>query len=140
MSKYERVREPAPDSLNQEYIDERRRAGWKLVGIEWERPVEGAIPNRIEVPYGWRVSTDCRHLEEDSEEQEALLAMMEMIVDDTPLSAVVAELNRREIRMRDGSAWSPAAVFHLLPRLVETGPRIFNSDAWVRRHRVAQVS
>jgi hypothetical protein len=142
MSKYERVREPAPEALTTDYIDLRVQAGWKLVAIEWERPVDPAAPvtpERIEVPFGWKVAGDCRHLEEDSGEQQALFTMMGMIVADTPLSTVAAELNRRGFRMRNGLEWSPAAVFDLLPRLVEIGPRLFNSEAWTSR-RVLQTS
>ena len=137
MSKHERVREPAPEVITPDYVEERRRAGWKLVALEWERPSDRPAPEQIEVPYGWRIASDCRHLEEDSAEQETLVAMMDMIVADTPLSKVASELNRSGHRMRNGSLWSAPAVFNLLPRLVETGPRLFGSEAWTRRHRVA---
>ena len=137
MSRIERVREPAPESLTPEYVEERRRAGWKLVALEWERPSELPAPEWVEVPYGWRIASDCRHLEENADERDTLVAMMEMIVADTPLTRVAAELNRRGHRMRNGSLWSGPAVFNMLPRLVETGPRMFNSEAWTRRDRVA---
>jgi hypothetical protein len=137
MDKYERVREPAPDPVTEEYLKGRQEAGWKLVAVEWARPLEPEAPSRIEVPYGWKVADDQRHLEEDAAEQQALLVMMDMIVADMPLSAVAAELNKLGMRMRNGAAWTPPAVFDLLPRLVESGPRLFATEAWATRQRTA---
>jgi hypothetical protein len=137
MDKYERVREPAPEGVTAEYLKGRQEAGWKLVAVEWERPVEPGEPSRIEVPYGWKVADDQRHLEEDTSEQQAMLVMMDMIVADMPLSAVAAELTKRGMRMRNGAPWTPPAVFDLLPRLVETGPRLFATEAWATRPRAA---
>jgi hypothetical protein len=59
--------------------------------------------------------------------------MMEQIVQDEPLSKVAQELNSRGHRTRQGTKWSPVAVFNLLPRLIEAGPRIFSSEEWVAR-------
>ena len=143
MSKYEHVREPAPEALTADYIDARRQAGWNLVALEWERPSDPARPvalERIEVPYGWKVAGDCRHLEEDPGEQQALFAMMGRIVADTPLSTVAGELNQRGFRMRNGFEWSPAAVFELLPRLVEIGPSLFNSEKSAATRRAGFLS
>lgn len=137
MQRHERVREVAPDALTPEFIQERNQAGWKLVALEWERPVQPGAPAIFDVPYGYKISADCRHLEDHPQEQEALLAMMDLIVADAPLSAVAAELNRRGFKTRSGQEWSPPAVFDLLPRLVETGPRMFLSDAWKTRQRAA---
>jgi hypothetical protein len=46
---------------------------------------------------------------------------------------VAEELNRRGFRTRAGGDWSPVAVFNLLPRLIEVGPRIFSSEEWIVR-------
>ncbi len=135
MEKYERVREPAPEALTAEYLRDRKQAGWRLVAVEWERPMDAETPNRVEVPYGWKVADDQRHLEENEEEQRALLAMMDMIVGDMPLTAVTAELNRQGFHLRNGHPWTASAVFDLLPRLVESGPRMFLSEAWATRPR-----
>lgn len=137
MDNVERVREPAPETLTPEFLEERRKAGWRLVAVEWERVVQPGTPARVELPFGWKVAEDGRHLEEDAEEQKALLTMMDMIVADLPISAAANELNKRGFRMRNGMPWTPAAVFDLLPRLIESGPRIFSSPAWIGRSRAA---
>ncbi len=137
MAKSERVRETAPEAVTPEFLKDREQAGWRLVALEWERPVAPGEPARVEVPYGWSIASDGKHLEENGQEQQALTAMMDLIVGDMPLSAVAAELNARGLRMRTGAEWTAPAVFDLLPRLVESGPRIFASEAWAARRRGA---
>ncbi len=93
---------------------------------------------REEVPYGMRVAADCKFLEEDPAESEVLVSMMDLIVADNPLSQVAAELNRKGYRTRHGAPWTASAVFNMIPRLVEVGPRVFSSEEWVAlRHRIA---
>ena len=41
MAKTERIREAFDRPLDLSYLRERERAGWRLVGLEWEREVEG---------------------------------------------------------------------------------------------------
>ncbi len=136
MARRERVREPAPAELTPEHVEERKREGWKLVALEWERQVETEAPALVEVPYGWKVAADAKHLEESPEEQAALALMMEMIVQENTLAQIAAELNRRGMTTRAGYAWSQTAVFDMLPRLVESGPRILTSPEWPERRRV----
>lgn len=88
----------------------------------------------IPVPYGLRVAGDCIHLEEHPEEKVTLLLIMDLIVDDRPLSEIAIRLNSRGLRTREGHEWTPVAIFNLLPRTVDAGPRMFTSDAWVE-HR-----
>lgn len=136
MPKFERIREELAVPLLPEHIQERERAGWRLVAVEWEREGSGSEPAaalREEVPYGLRVSTDCLHLEEHPAERRVLEAVMELIVQDRPFSQIADELNERGLRMRNGSSWSRVAVFNLLPRLIEAGPRIFSSSEWAAR-------
>ncbi len=117
---------------NPEYFAEKTRAGWTLVGLEWEREGREPLPARLhEVPFGFRIAPDCTHLEENDEETRALTVMMEVIVGDRPLSEVAGELNRRGFRTRRNAPWTPVDVFNLLPRLVESGPAIFTSARWV---------
>ena len=108
MDNVERVREPAPDALTPDFLEERRKAGWRLVAVEWERSVEPGAPARVELPFGWKVSEDGRHLEEDTQEQKALLSMMDMIVADLPISAAAEELNRQGFRMRKACPGPPS--------------------------------
>jgi hypothetical protein len=63
-----------------------------------------------------------------------------MIVADLPISAAAEEMNRQGFRMRDGLPWTAVAVFDLLPRLIESGPRMFTSPAWIARSRTATLS
>jgi len=42
-------------------------------------------------------------------------------------------------RTRAGKPWSRVAVFNMMPRLIEVGPRIFSSEEWEqRRLRIAR--
>jgi hypothetical protein len=40
MAKLERIRESVEGSLDPEYLKQREKAGWRLVGVEWEREAE----------------------------------------------------------------------------------------------------
>lgn len=115
-------------------IAAREREGWKLVALEWERDAESdAAPPQVDVPFGLRVAGDCRHLEEDPDEMEALTLGMELLVSECPFTRISDELNRRGHRTREGTAWTPVLVFNLLPRLIEVGPRIFPTEEWAQR-------
>jgi hypothetical protein len=140
----ERMREelslmPAPEHF-------RRRAedGWRLVAIEWERERPGEsgerTPVRHPLPYGLRISADCRHLEDDPVEREALTLMLALIVDDRKLSQVAEGLNRQGFRQRSGSEWTQRAVFDLLPRLIEFAPQVMSVHEWAAaRQRLLRV-
>ncbi len=147
MPKMKRIRETASHSLDLDYLGQRAAAGWRLVAVEWEREEEGEIgpdePAGLaeDIPFGLRVAADCTRLEENPIGKQALVLMMDLIVDDNPLSKVAEELNYRGFRTRQGTAWSPAAVFNMLPRLIEVGPRIFSSQEWSeRRKRLFRMS
>ena len=144
MPKVERIREVLPGPLNEAYLDQRAREGWKPVAVVWERTVEnGAAPpaNITEpVPYGLKISEDCLQLEQDVQEKEALIAMLEMIIQDKPLTEIAEALNQRGFLTRHNLKWTPGAVFDMLPRLIEVGPRVFTSEEWVvRRGRLMNV-
>lgn len=134
MARLERVRELVAGPLNLEYLDEKARAGWKLAAIEWTREAEGEPGVRVEdLPYGSRVAADCLHLEENPAEMEVLRLIMEKIVEDLPLGRIARELNLGGRRTRDGAEWTQQAVFDLLPRLVDAGPRILEAADWPAR-------
>jgi hypothetical protein len=138
MPKRERMREILSGPLTSEYIRQKAEQGWTLLGVslEWEREVESGPPQgepsglREEVPYGLQVSPDCLHLEENAAEKEVLIKMMDLIVEDHPLSRVAEDLNRQGFRARPGTPWTASAVFNMIPRLVEVGPRIFSTGEW----------
>lgn len=139
MAKFERVREPMSSPPTPEYIREKAEEGWRLAAVEWERPstaeAEDAGEIKQEIPYGLRVSPDCRHLEESPEEKEAMVLMLEMIVEDRPLSQVAEGLNSQGLRTRTGRPWTQTAVFYMLPRLIEIAPTIFSSAEWRKRRQ-----
>jgi hypothetical protein len=142
MANQERLRETISGKLDQDYIREREAGGWRIASVEWVRETSEAPPSTIreEVPYGMRVGPDCLHLEEDSTEKQAILLMLEMIVQEIRLPQVATELNRRGFRTRAGQDWDAVGVFNLLPRLIEMGPKIFSSQEWVqRRPKVVSV-
>jgi hypothetical protein len=139
MAKLERIRESLEGNLDPEYMKQRQQAGWRMVGIEWEREkaVEAeAQHTAIEsTPFGTRVSGDCEHLEENPTEMQFLLSMMELIIQDISLTKVAEELNKKGFRTRKGTEWGPVAVFNMLPRLIELTPRIFATQEWVERRK-----
>ena len=139
MSKLQRVREVPSVPLTEDYVSRKANEGWKLTAVEWEREVEEPAgqpgPLEEEVPYGLRVAADCSHLEENASEKQALILMMDLIVQDAPLSLVAEELNRKGFRTRAGANWTPGSVFDMLPRLIQVGPRIFSSTEWSARTR-----
>jgi Recombinase len=144
MARVERMREVLPGPLTAAHIDQKSAEGWKPVAVVWERQVEDGqtTPAEIaeDVPYGLKISENCAELEQDIQEKEALLVMLEMIIQDKPLSEIADALNQRGFRTRHNTKWTPGTVFDMLPRLIEVGPRVFTSEEWVvRRGRLMNV-
>jgi hypothetical protein len=139
MPKQEHLRELVNRDLDPEHVRARLEAGWSMVAVEWQREAKDLGENgngiREEVPYGLQVGNDCVHLVDNPREREALVLMMDLIVQDHPLSHVARELNLRGYRTREGGPWSQISVFNLMPRLVEAGPRIFSSEEWEARRK-----
>jgi hypothetical protein len=71
----------------------------------------------------------------DSKENQALMLMMELLVQDFSFSSIVSDLNEKGFRMRDGRRWSPVAVFNMIPRLIDVGPRLFSTNEWEARRQ-----
>ncbi len=144
MPRIERIREVVTGSVDLEYMKTKVEAGWKLVALEWRRELPGDDKQHDviveEIPYGLRVASDCSRLEEDADEKNVLMQMMELIVQDYSVSLVATELNKKGLRTRSGSYWTPVSVFNMLPRLIEVGPRIFSSEEWEsRRDRLLKM-
>jgi hypothetical protein len=140
MAQKERIRETLSSLPTLEHLVERVEAGWKLVAIEWEREAAGgpgALHEQVveEIPYGLRVSDDCTGLVESETERQIIITALDMIVEDRPLSQVADELNRRGHQTRKGKDWTPSALFTLLPRMIQVGPRVFSSEEWSRRRQ-----
>jgi hypothetical protein len=135
MAYFERIRDVISGPLGPEVMQQRTAAGWQLVSIEWRRelpdseaPTEGAFGE--DIPYGLRISDDCQRLEVDPTENKILLLMMDLLAQDFSYSSIVSDLNEKGYRMRDGGRWTRVAVFNMMPRLIEVGPRLFSTEAW----------
>lgn len=128
----------AAAGLSLERIAERAREGWTLSLVEWVREadaVDEPAPERVEIPYGLRISDDCRYLEEDPAEKRAILFMLEQIVQDTRISEIARRLNEKGFRTRRGMDWTAPDVFQLLPRLIEDGSKTLATDRWAQIRR-----
>jgi hypothetical protein len=145
MAYFERVRDVISGPFSPEIMRQRMAAGWQLMSIEWRRelpdqesPTEGAIGE--EIPYGLRISEDCTRLEVHPRENQILMLMMDLLGEDFSYASIVSDLNEKGFRMRNGGAWNRVAVFNMMPRLIEVGPRLFSSEEWRRREkRLSQV-
>lgn len=140
MAYFERIRDMISGPFSPEIIRRRTAAGWQMVSIEWRRelpdaeaPSEGIFDE--EIPYGLRISDDCVRLEAHPTEHQVLMEMMEMLAQDFSYSSIVSSLNEKGFRMRDGRPWNRIAVFKMIPRLIEVGPRFFNSEEWDQRRQ-----
>jgi hypothetical protein len=132
--KQERMRDFMSAAPSADYFKEKLAEGWRLVAVEWERGAD--LPPAVEdVPFGLQVTNDCQRLEENPEEVRVLMLMLETIVRDGPLSEAARTINERGYRTRAGETWTPQALFYLLPRLIEMGPRLCTSEEWVERRK-----
>jgi hypothetical protein len=138
MAHFERIRDVISGPFSPEVIRQRTAAGWQMVSIEWRRelpdsegPSEGAFGE--DIPYGLRISEDCQRLVVDERENQALMLMMDLLGQDFSYSHIVSDLNEKGFRTREGKPWDRIAVFNMMPRLIEVGPRLFHSDVWKRR-------
>ena len=145
MPKKERIRESVAGLPTLEHLLERKEKGWSLVALEWERdaadlPLTANQSVVEEIPYGLKVADNCSGLVENQFEKQVIITALDMIVEDCPLSRIAEELNTRGLRTRDDKPWTPSALFVLLPRMIQVGPRVFTSDEWnSRRQRLPRV-
>jgi hypothetical protein len=138
------MREVLSNPLTAADLDRKASQGWKPVAVIWQREVGEDEPPLADitepVPYGLKIAEDCLALEQDVQEREALLVMLEMIIQDKSLSETADELNRRGLRTRLNSKWTPGSVFDMLPRLIQVGPRVLSTEEWVvRRGKLMNV-
>jgi Recombinase len=139
MPNKERIREALTEVPTLAYFQQRIQMGWKPVVVEWERSIDPESgeprPFAEEIPYGLRVSDDCKGLVDDPYEREIITAAIDMVVDDRPLSRIAAELNERGFQTRAGHPWTPSDLFSLLPRMIQVGPRLFSTEQWTSRRQ-----
>ncbi len=139
MKKIDRMREMVSILPTSAYLSKMHDAGWSLVALEWEREVEASgqpeereTPSASEeIPFGLRVASDCRHLEDDPLEMQTLKFLAEMIVQDASFTSMADALNVREYRTRDGRPWTAA----LTPRLIDVAPRLLSGAEWESRKK-----
>ena len=137
MAYFERIRDVISGQFDPELMRQRTTTGWQIVSIEWRRelpeselPTQGAFSE--DIPYGLRISDDCQRLEVDPTENRTLMLMMELLVQDFSYSSIVSDLHEKGFRMRDGKPWTRVALFKMMPRLIEVGPRMFSTNEWQR--------
>lgn len=144
MKRIDRIREKVTLPPTSVYLSKMHDAGWRLVALEWEREIEfsGEPPEAPEeeagteeIPFGLRIASDCRHLEDDPLETQTLKFLAEMVVQDVSFRSMADALNAREYRTRDGHPWNSASVFKLIPRLIEIAPRLLTGSEWESRRK-----
>lgn len=140
MAYFERIKDVVSSPFSPDVIRQRTAAGWQMVSIEWRRELpDGEAPSDTafseDIPYGLRISDDCKRLEPDPLEHKVLMEMMELLAQDFSYSVIVSTLNEKGLRQRDNRPWSRIAVFNMIPRLIEVGPRFFASDEWEKRRQ-----
>jgi hypothetical protein len=135
---FERIRDVVSEPFSPDVIRQRAGAGWQMVAIEWRRELpdgeartEGEFDE--DIPYGLRVADDCMRLEADPVEHQVLMLIMEGVALDSSYAEIAARLNEKGFRMRSGHPWNRVAVFGMIPRLIDVGPRFFSSTEWVER-------
>jgi hypothetical protein len=138
------IRDLVPATLTFEYFQERLKAGWTPVAVEWRRPTAGqrieAGDTTADPPYGFRVASDGQRLETSPQELNVLFVMLEEIVRDRRFTQIAEELNKRMLRTRLGTKWTPTAVFDLLPALIDMGPVLTKSEEWAQRRPQARTA
>jgi hypothetical protein len=140
MAYIERMRDSISEPFSPELVRQRTAAGWQMVAIEWRRELpdaEAPLDSDFneDIPYGLRITEDCKRLEADPIEHQVLMLMMELVTEDFSYAEIVAKLNDKGYRMRNGQLWNRIAVFRMIPRLIEVGPRFFSSEEWADRVR-----
>jgi hypothetical protein len=138
----QRSRDLVSGQLTLDYFMRKAAEGWTLAAVEWIRetedrasdaqPMEARVEGE-ETPYGVRVARDGLHLEENPLETTVLLLILEKIVKEKRITEIARDLNQEGFKTRRGMPWSPSAVFDLLPRLIEVGPKLLKTTEWPER-------
>ena len=145
MAFYDRMREVVAGPYSPEAIRQRHSAGWQMVAIEWRREIPEAEARTEpsggeDIPYGLRLSHDCARLEIDPRENAVLVQIMALLGHDFSDTSIVSDLNERGLRQRDGAPWTRVAIFQIMPRLIEVGPRLLAGDEGKLRREISAVN
>ena len=143
----QRHRDLISGEVTLDYFMRKMAEGWSVAAVEWERatpdrPVTGRLfevaVQGEDLPYGVQVASDGLHLEQNPLERTILLMILEKIVREKRITEIAIDLNAAGLKTRRGRDWTPAAVFDLLPRLVEMGPKLLESQEWRERRAAIQ--
>lgn len=135
------IRDVVTGELTLDYFAKRAAAGWKIASIEWVQESEDdktatkispVQTQSTQIPYGLKVGEGGLRLEENPLETTVLLLILEQIVKEKRIQEIARELNLQGYSTRDGRDWSASDVFNLLPRLIEAGPALLKSAAWLQ--------
>jgi hypothetical protein len=142
----QRSRDLISGQVTLEYFMQKMAEGWSLTAIEWVRETQdqpGSVePFHVAIdgedfPYGVQLASDGLHLEQNPLEKTVLLMILEKIVREKRITEIARDLNTAGLKTRQGTEWTASAVFDLLPRLVEMGPKLLNSREWRERRTEA---
>jgi hypothetical protein len=142
----QRNRDLISGQVTLDYFTRKMAEGWSLAAIEWVReardqpetvePFQVAIDGE-DLPYGVQLSADGLHLEQNPLEKTVLLMILDKIVREKRIPEIATDLNTAGLKTRRGTTWTAPAVFDLLPRLIEIGPRLLSSREWLERRSAA---
>lgn len=142
----QRSRDLISGQVTLEYFMQKMAEGWNLTAIEWVRETQDqpgsaesfhVAVDGEELPYGVQLAPDGLHLEQNPLEKTVLLMILEKIVREKRITEIARDLNTAGLKTRRGTEWTAPAVFDLLPRLVEMGPKLLNSREWQERRTAA---
>lgn len=142
------MRDAVTGELSLEYFAKRFQEGWKIAGIEWVRDSDEAIASKSSLnllsgeatlPYGFQL-TGSGLVEENPLEAAVLLLILDQVIREKRIQEIASALNEQGYVTREGSPWSAAEVFNLMPRLIEAGPSLLKSDAWRQRRPTVLAS
>jgi Recombinase len=142
----DRIRDLIIEPITMDYVKRRQADGWVAAAVEWVKSSESeaskreAKPQLDEVPYGQRISADCRHLMDDPREMNLLTLIYERVVAGWRPARIAIELNKDGHHTRSGAQWTPAAVFDLMPRLIELSPKFAGRPDWPSRRAALQIT
>ncbi len=136
-----RIRDLMTAPLTVDYIKRRTDEGWVAAAVEWVQPepVAQRTETLDEVPFGQRVSADCKHLADDPVETGVLVAIYEKVVAGWRPAKIAEYLNERDYRTRHGDPWTPNTVFDLMPRLIELSPKLQRRPDWPTRRATLEI-
>ena len=138
MAYFERMRDVISQPFSPEIIQQRTGAGWQMVSIEWRRelPDAEAPPDNA---FSEEIPLRPAHLRGLQAPGGRTRRKPGPADHDGPTGTRLHVLGHRERSEREGippaqrHPWSRIAVFNMMPRLIEVGPRLFSSDEWEQR-------